>query len=558
MVRGAQSDEDIINLRNAKNMSLKEHHDDLTQKMEGRTQENDEDKILEWIKCRIKATKFDASLWCEEHSKILREFLLQPSTFSFFVTVDQTLNELIVCCRTPPKPSTGRIDVTYFVKAEGHIITHTSVDKIIYGTIAMRQNASSVLKIMETVLYPNIFHYDKWNKSSKQELLGLYHRFMASLTESANEECGKTKLYLPLRDDIFIDDDIAPNDKNVIQNLEAIVIHWIRQIKEALTSPEHSIALDFHGPMEELQFWEDRAKDLDGISKQLQDVEVTHILNYLKTTNSKYLKTLEHLTMALSEGAREAAKNVKFLKLLQNPCDQLSSLDVAEMPSVMMCFLNCVRLIHFHSTNYGTTEKITDLIRRVSSEIVENCSNKISLDDIFYGDHSKAKTSLHNCIKCGDIWKQTYDRMAVTVNKHKERNGSSVDYWKLSDPSIFAEIDAFAQRCDDLIEICDNRFQFLQLLCPRVLLQSREGRMVGGVNGHVIENSITLIQDGFKNQIERLKKLDYFILDVRETRWYADYSSFKYAVKVSSLNGECERCCTKTWSLKRVEFCKGS
>jgi dynein heavy chain len=239
------------------------------------------------------------------------------------------------------------------------------------------------------------------------------------------------------------------------------------------------------------------------------------------------------LTITLLEGAKEAAQYVKFLKLLQNPCDQLASLDVADMPSVMMQFLNCIRLIHLHSTNYGTIERITDLIRRVSSEIIEHCSNKISLDDIFYGDHLKAKKLLLDCIECGNIWKQTYNRMVITVNKQKEQNGSALESWKLSDPSIFAEIDAFAQRCDDLIDICDNRFQFMELLCSKVFLQSPDGRIVGRANGSAIENSITMIQDGFKNQIERLSTLDYCILNVRESRWYADYSTFKFAVKVS-------------------------
>lgn len=502
------------------------------------TEEGDSnEKVIEWIKCRIKAAKFDVSLWCEAHSTIAREFVMQPSTISLFVTVDQDFNEVVVCCNAPPKPSAGRIDVTYFVKAEGQILSQDTVDTIIYGTIAMRQNASSVLEIMETVLYPNIFLYDKWNKSSKQELLGLYHRFMAYLTETANEECRETKLYLPLRDDTFIDDDVGGQyDKNVIHNLEAVVIHWIKQIKAALSSPEHSISLDFHGPMEELKFWENRAEDLDGISKQLQDPEVKYIMSYLKNTNSKYLKTLEHLTVRLLVGSGEAAKNVKFLKLLQNPCDQLSSLDVADMPSIMMSFLNCVRLIHLNSTNYGTLERITELIRRVSSEIIQNCSNKIFLDDILYGDHVKAKKLLHDCIKCGNIWTQTYNRMAITVNKHKEQNGIATDeFWKLSDPSIFAEVDAFAQRCDDLIGICDNRFQFLELLCHDILLGSCDGSriapLVGGANELVIENAITMIHDGFNNQIDRLSKLDYCICNVRESRWYADYSSFKFIVK---------------------------
>ena len=34
-------------------------------------------------------------------------------------------------------------------------------------------------------------------------------------------------------------------------------------------------------------------------------------------------------------------------------------------------------------------------------------------------------------------------------------------YWKTNDSSIFAEIDAFIQRCDDILCICEGRIQFV-------------------------------------------------------------------------------------------------
>ncbi len=53
---------------------------------------------------------------------------------------------------------------------------------------------------------------------------------MASLTETANQSRGHTVLYLPEED--VSDIDRSVKDKDLVQRLEAILIHWTRQIKE--------------------------------------------------------------------------------------------------------------------------------------------------------------------------------------------------------------------------------------------------------------------------------------------------------------------------------------
>ena len=501
---------------------------------------SDQDTMIQWVQCRIKATKFDINLWDKQHSKTAAEFIEDPSIASLFVTVDQDSNQLIVCCRAPPVPSDSRSDVTYFIRAQGQILTPQTIEQtIIYGTTMMKQSASSVLQIMEEEFYPNIFHSrEEWNQSSKQELLGLYHRFLASLTESANEEGGRTMLYLPFKNDESAYLNISLGDKTRIQQLEAVAIHWIRQIKEVLNSHAHNIALDRQGPMEELRFWEGRSEDLAGISDQLNCSEVRRILSILKEINSKYARPVENLAGALQQGAQEADNSVKFLKLLQEPCKLLSSLRPADIPTIMHKFLNCIRLIHSHSVNYKTQERVSDLIRRVSSEIIRHCSSRISLKEIFYGDLDQAMETLHDCIECGLLWKQLYNRTAVTVNKKKmiANKNAPGESWKLDDASIFAEMDAFGQRCDDLTVVCRGRVQFIQLLGNAFGHSSANaGPTFGLTNGPEVENSMKAIQEAFLVQIDRLHGLDYSILNARESRWHGDFNLFKLAVKVRHL-----------------------
>lgn len=39
------------------------------------------------------------------------------------------------------------------------------------------------------------------------------------------------------------------------------------------------------------------------------------------------------------------------------------------------------------------------------------------------------------------------------------------------------------------------------------------------------------IQDSFEAQIDKLRNLDYTVLDVKTSRWHDDYNSFKDVVK---------------------------
>ena len=500
----------------------------------GNPMESSDDAIIKWVKYRIHASKFENDLWQCHHSNTVRAFIHQPAVTNIFVTVDQESNQLIVCSGVPPEPSSGRVDVTYFIKAEGQILSLENLDEtLIYGTIVIKQTASSVLEIMEREFYPNIFDSREWNQSSKQELQGLYHRFMASLTESANEESGTTDLYLPFKKNKDFDEETTLCDKNAVQQLEAVAIHWIRQVKEVLNSHEHNINLDHQGPMEELRFWEARAKDLAGISQQLYRPEVHDILSILKETKSKYAKPVEALSAALHQGSEEAANSVKFLRLLQGPCELLAKLEAAEIPCIMLKFLNCIRLIHVHSANYNTIEKVSDLIRRVSSEIIRQCTFQVSLQEIFHGDLEKAMTTLNDCIKCGKAWKERYNRMTVTVNKQKNEEGSTEEHWKLNDPSIFAEMDAFVQRCDDLIDICNSRVQFIERLDGTFNSSDKKYLPTfGWTNGPGIENSVRVVQEAFLVQINRLNGLKYSIVNARESRWHGDYNAFKMATKV--------------------------
>ena len=519
----------------------------------------DQKEMIEWIQTRIKLSNFDniPELWNEdEHTPTVSKFLFDSSVKSLFATVDRSLdNKLILSCDAPPAPSPGRIDVAYFIRAEGSQLSLSNIDDaLLFGTFAMRQTASSVLNIMEKVFYPHIFYTTDWNESSRRELMGLYHRFMASLTESSNEESGKTTLYLPFKHGMKSDFDTynTPsdtsgsnvNDRNLVQQLEAIAIHWMRQIKGVLNSHERDISSDSKGPIEELEFWKSRAEDLSSISDQLQCEEVQQIVSILKNACSKYAQPVESLVTLISKGLQKAENIVKFLSILQEPCKRLSKLKPVEIPTLFSELMNCTRLIYSLSSNYSTYERISDLLRRISGEIIRQCSSHISPNDIFHGEVDTTIVVLTQCIECTQKWRKLYNRTAITINNEIDNQNStetpnSVATWEQNDASIFAETDAFLQRCEDLIDVCHGRTQFITMLCEseggKVSASNVAQKLFGGMNEPEVEQTLEAVSTTFRSQIDRLLYLDYDILDARASQWHHDYNSFKAAMKVSEL-----------------------
>ncbi len=66
------------------------------------------------------------------------------------------------------------------------------------------------------------------------------HKFMANLTEAVHEARGATVLYLPA--EALGDAAAAAKDKDLVQRLEATIIHWTRQIKEVVNRQARAYA----------------------------------------------------------------------------------------------------------------------------------------------------------------------------------------------------------------------------------------------------------------------------------------------------------------------------
>ena len=118
-------------------------------------------------------------------------------------------------------------------------------------------------------------------------------------------------------------------------------------------------------------------------------------------------------------------------------------------------------------------------------------------------------------------WKDIYDHISRMHNK------LSPEGWVLDETSIFAQTDAFIQRCRDLLEVAEGLEHFARYTDGK----KRDVPCFGGCRGPETERSLREIEHTFEKHMASLKAVRKTILDVKASNWHDDYNRFRAGVK---------------------------
>ena len=111
--------------------------------------------------------------------------------------------------------------------------------------------------------------------------------------------------------------------------LETAVVTWTLQIKDVLKrDPEHVFQNGANpGPMVGLDFWSQKASDLQSIQKQLSSDKITKVMKVLEMTKSPYFSAFKLLCKDVDAAFAEATDNVNYLKPLRPYFQNLGASD---------------------------------------------------------------------------------------------------------------------------------------------------------------------------------------------------------------------------------------
>lgn len=128
---------------------------------------------------------------------------------------------------------------------------------------------------------------------------------------------------------------------------------------------------------------------------------------------------------------------------------------------------------------------------KISNQIIDRCKDTINVQDMISGDVEKCMADLQESINCCKQWNAICREHQRLIKKYSSRKN-----WKLDeDETIFAENDAFIQRCRELLEICEGQLQFAR--------KGKNQRMpiFGGVQGPTYTNNLLELEKKFNQNL---------------------------------------------------------
>ena len=325
----------------------------------------DMDYLITWVTSRLGALGFSEASWTEGGTAAIMEFVtgVGPKTLSVVFAGASKVGDRVTLMvdESGHEVKTHNLRAYFLRPTEAVLNRDNAKAEIQFGTVAGKGlSMVSLKRVMEGFVEKQV--------SKDKELSGHFHRCMANLTDTVHHADGATVLYCPNFEYESVSE--AAQDKERIQIMESVVIHWTRQIKEVVNNHDSSASAETAGPLDEIEFWKGRARDFVGIQKQLEGHGVCRIIDVLQYAKSSYIGPFQSLTQQIVARAAEANDNLKYLETIREQCTALRTIEADKLVSILPDLLNRIRLIWSFSAFYNDNDRVCGILRKVSNEII--------------------------------------------------------------------------------------------------------------------------------------------------------------------------------------------
>ncbi|CAM9264977.1 unnamed protein product, partial [Hapterophycus canaliculatus] len=328
--------------------------------------------------------------------------------------------------------------------------------------------------------------------------------------------------------------------KELMHVLESTLITWTKQIKnvlkqepEALLPPapggrqinhqQHQQERLHHPePLEELDFWEQKAADLNGIFAQLQSDRVRRILRFLDRHKSTYSTPFAKLCKEAFLARSEANDTTRYLRPLRSWLQRLESEIVLDLlPGLFRPALHLLLLVWKNSGYYNTSTRLVVFMREMCNTLIGRSTDMLAGGEIFrlieQEQQRDAVRLLENSLKVLGNFKTTYFAYKAKATVECPSNP-----WRVQNNAIFARMDLFLERCHDVLDLTTTIAQFQKLA----------NLEVGGTKGKVLTTSVAQIHGDFGLAVEAVKNVDFDVMDLDAAGAFENsYQTFRLSVK---------------------------
>ena len=369
------------------------------------------------------------------------------------------------------------------------------------------------------------FSSQGWPEVMSREVLELFHRMIARVYVALGQSQGKTLLPLPPSDMLI--SDRTSRDKDRVHVLETAVVTWTSQIKSVLKNdPEAALASamakgEYPGPRFGLEFWQNKEANLRLITQQLESDQLRKVMRVLELTKSPYYAAFAALVVEVGGATAEARDNVRFLSPLKQYFEDLATLDnFEELPTLFKPIMHLLLCVWKHSRYYNTPPCLAVIMCEICNDLVEQARKFVTAPELFAIDSTEAVQRLTLALRVCEEFKSTF---------YEFRAKSAIECpdnpWQIQVNALFSRLDAFLERCYNLLNLCQTITQFLKL----------ERVDIGGNKGEMLTTSAQEVYRRFMALLAKWQAVGYDVLDVNEPTaiksFEADFFDFMEEIK---------------------------
>ena len=171
-------------------------------------------------------------------------------------------------------------------------------------------------------------------------------------------------------------------------------------------------------------------------------------------------------------------------------------------------------MIWTYSTHYNTPARLVVLIREICNEIIKQCCSNVTGAQIFDDLKENAQSAYNKVSMAHDVCA----KLKETYFDYKQRSKNT---WKITSNALFVRLDAFQERCQDIMQMSLTILQFKKL----------SNIEIGNTKGANLTLAVKQIFEEFNEAQNLFCSVTYDIMNIENREFDDDFFVFRSSIK---------------------------
>nr|XP_049704637.1 dynein beta chain, ciliary-like [Helicoverpa armigera] len=400
---------------------------------------------------------------------------------------------LLTCSLTFPSISRGKM--VYFLRNVQEKITQANFRQALTIGEMSGNVLMDMMVLADEVIGPLLCNPENqkgWPKIVKNDMMRHVNELRNLMYQLKGEMSSQVLLPMPAGVETIFhaegrlkESDGEDVDLYLKTNIEGAIIKWAQQVHDLLAEDSY-IAFKrtkFPLPSADINFYQQRLKNLEGIYSQLRDPRVKRMAHYLEDTRSVYLSCFKTMLTNVVAAIVECRDIYVYQRPLTFHFETFEATEFTDAKHLIRPMIHCIGLLWGNSRYFCSVEKLIPLLREVCNLVIQQSSNCIDPPSIFQGEPDEQLVKIRKSLSILNHFLETYE-----MNRDKVHTffppGVMPVRWAFDFDRVFFRFNVYMKRLKmienileatveimklEKVEFCGLRGKILSTECMKVL-----------------------------------------------------------------------------------------